>query len=93
MQARVGVRRPTRLVLTVGLAAVLLATLVVVTNEPRLREFFAFSPMSGIGWVSVVVAASAALSAQYLLARHWQQALDFLTAKPGLRERVRGKAR
>lgn len=86
-------RRPTRLLLTLVLAAALLATLVAVMSESRLRGFFAFEPMSGIGWASVVVAASAALSAQYMLARHWHQALDFLTARPDIQRRPRGKAK
>ncbi len=86
-------RRPFRLLLTMGLAALLLAALLVIVREPRLREFFAFTPVSGIGWASVIVASAAALGAQYFVSRHWQRAIDIVTAKPRAHERRRGKAR
>lgn len=85
-------RRPWRAILTGGLALVLLAMLVAIVWQPDLREFFAFTPVSRVGWAGVLVASAAALGAQYLLSRHWQRALDILSAKPGVRERSRGKA-
>lgn len=84
--------RPWRPVLTVALASVLLAMLVAIVWQPHLREFFAFTPVSWVGWAGVIVASAAALAGQYLLSRHWQRGLDILTAKPGVRERSRGKA-
>jgi cation-transporting ATPase E len=88
----VNVRRPWRPILALVLAAALLATLVAIVSQPTLRDFFAFTPVSRVGWAGVLVASGAALAAQYLLSRHWQRGLDILTAKPGARERARGKA-
>ncbi|MEZ4552756.1 MAG: HAD-IC family P-type ATPase [Dehalococcoidia bacterium] len=89
---RANAHRPWRPILTGALAAALLATLVVIVWNDGLREFFAFTPVSRIGWVGVGVASAAALAGQYLLSNHWQRGLDILTARPGVRERSRGKA-
>ncbi|MFN8583784.1 MAG: HAD-IC family P-type ATPase [Dehalococcoidia bacterium] len=85
-------QRPWRPILSIGLAAILLAALAVIVSQESLREFFAFTPVSRVGWAGVGVASAAALAAQYLLSRHWQRGLDILTAKPRARDRSRGKA-
>src|SRR5262249_7472196 len=58
-------RRPMRLILTIALAALLLAGLLTIMVVPALRDFFAFTPVSAIGWASVLSASAVALAAQY----------------------------
>lgn len=88
----VNVRRPARPVVTLGLAVLLLTALVGVMSEPHLREFFAFTQVSRLGWASVLVASVATLWAQHLLTEHWRSVVDFLVARPSDRHLLRGKA-
>jgi len=85
-------RSLTRPVLTSVLGILLVAGFLVTIYTPRLRAFFDFTEVHTGDWVIVLTAVAGALIGQYLLSRYWQQALDFLTAKPGKEERLRGRA-
>jgi hypothetical protein len=87
------IRVPWRPLVT-ALAALLLLGVLVASVETRMtREFFAFSEVSTIGWVSVGIASVAALTGQYLLTRHWRGLLRVLTAEPPPSQRPRGRNR
>lgn len=85
-------RSLTRPVLTSVLGILLVAGFLVTIYTPRLRAFFDFTEVHTGDWVIVLTAVAGALLGQYLLSRYWQQVLDFLTAKPGKEERLRGRA-
>lgn len=89
-------RRPLRPVLTVLLAGVLLALLLVTVTQESLRDFFEFTPVSGLGWTVVVLAVAGALAGQYIFSRHWQEIVrrivDIATAKPSADEQPRGRS-
>jgi len=85
-------RSLTRPVLTSVLGILLVAGFLVTIYTPRLRAFFDFTEVHTGDWVIVLTAVAGALIGQYLLSRYWQQVLDFLTAKPGKEERLRGRA-
>lgn len=85
-------RSLTRPVLTSFLGLLLVAGFLVTIYTPRLREFFDFTEVHTGDWVIVLTAVAGALIGQYLLSRYWQQFLDFLTAKPGKQDRLRGRA-
>ncbi len=85
-------RSLTRPVLTSFLGLLLVAGFLVTIYTPRLREFFDFTEVHTGDWVIVLTAVAGALIGQYLLSRYWQEFLDFLTAKPGKQDRLRGRA-
>lgn len=84
-------RSLTRPVLTTLLGAALIACLLLTVYTPWLRDFFDFSKVTPWGWVAVGVAVGGALAGQYILSHYWQQILDILTAKPGPKDRMRGR--
>lgn len=86
------VRVPWRPLGTALAALVLLAVLVAVVRTTTTREFFAFTDVSTIGWLSVGVASVTALVAQYLLSRHWRQLLGWLTGERDTASLVRGRS-
>jgi len=85
-------RSLTRPVLTTVLGGLLVAGFLFTLYTPRLREFFDFTEVTTDDWVIVLTAVGASLAGQYLLSRYWQQVLDFLTARPGEKQRLRGRA-
>uniref|UniRef100_UPI002ADDD4D5 hypothetical protein n=1 Tax=Tepidiforma sp. TaxID=2682230 RepID=UPI002ADDD4D5 len=85
-------RSLTRPVLTSFLGLLLVAGFLVTIYTPRLRQFFDFTEVHTGDWVIVLTAVAGALLGQYLLSRYWQEFLDFLTAKPGKQDRLRGRA-
>lgn len=85
-------RSLTRPVLTSFLGLLLVAGFLVTIYTPRLRQFFDFTEVHTGDWVIVLTAVAGALVGQYLLSRYWQEFLDFLTAKPGKQDRLRGRA-
>lgn len=85
-------RRPWRPVATLILAAALFGLLYLLVTTGWLREFFAFTPVSNIGWTFAGFATVLALVLRYALSRYWPLILDVLTAKPGPEQQPRGRA-
>lgn len=84
-------RVPWRPLFTIAAAVALAIVLVATVRNETIREFFAFSEVSTIGWIAVGVASLSALLGQYLLGRYWQRVLDVLIARPGPHEQPRGR--
>jgi cation-transporting ATPase E len=85
-------RRPVRPIATVILAVALFALLSLIVTNGWLREFFAFTPVSNIGWAFVSAATALAIALRWALSRYWQRILDVLTARPGPEQTPRGRA-
>ena len=85
-------RRPVRPIATVILAVALFALLSLIVTNGWLREFFAFTPVSNIGWAFVGAATALAIALRWALSRYWQRILDVLTARPGPEQTPRGRA-
>ncbi len=85
-------RSLTRPVLTTILAALLIGGLLLTVFTPWLRTFFDFTEVQTGDWIIVITAVGAALAGQWILSHYWQQILDVLTAKPGKKDRLRGRA-
>ncbi|MBA4181669.1 MAG: hypothetical protein C0506_13855 [Anaerolinea sp.] len=85
-------RSLTRPVLTTLLGALLVAGFLLTIYTPALRRFFDFTEVHTGDWVIVLTAVAGALLGQWALSRYWQQFLDILTAKPGEKDRLRGRA-
>jgi cation-transporting P-type ATPase E len=85
-------RSITRPVLTTILGGLLIAGLVLTIYTPSLRHFFDFTEVHLGDWIIVTTAVAASLAGQWVLSRYWQQIIDILIAKPGARDRLRGRA-
>ncbi|GMU40795.1 MAG: magnesium-transporting ATPase [Chloroflexota bacterium] len=85
-------RRPLRPIATLILAAALFAMLYLLVTTGWLRDFFAFTTVSNVGWAFAGFATVLALVLRYALSRYWPAILDVLTAKPGPEQEPRGRA-
>ncbi|MEO6044806.1 MAG: HAD-IC family P-type ATPase, partial [Tepidiformaceae bacterium] len=85
-------RSLTRPVLTTLLGALLVASFLATIYSPALRRFFDFTEVHTGDWVIVISAVTAALVGQWLLSRYWERFLNVLIAKPGEKDKLRGRA-
>ncbi|PKN81412.1 MAG: hypothetical protein CVU47_06875 [Chloroflexi bacterium HGW-Chloroflexi-9] len=85
-------RRPVRPIATLLLAVALFALLYLIVTNGWLRDFFAFTPVSNIGWAFASAATMLAIALRWALSRYWQRILDVLTARPGPEQTPRGRA-
>ncbi len=85
-------RSLTRPVLSTMLGALLVAGFLLTVYTPALRSFFDFTEVKTGDWVIVITAVAGAVAGQWLLSRYWQPFLDLLIAKPGDKDKLRGRA-
>ena len=85
-------RSLTRPVLSTLLGALLVAGFLLTVYTPALRRFFDFTEVHTGDWVIVISAVTAALVGQWLLSRYWERFLNVLIAKPGEKDKLRGRA-
>ena len=88
-----GVRwqNPTRPLLSLALAALLIGILVFTIRTEWLRDFFEFTEVSALGWSVVVIAVAVALAGQFVFTRYWHEILDFVIANPRAEDLPRGR--
>jgi cation-transporting ATPase E len=84
-------RRPVRPIATLLLAVALFALLYVIVTNNELRDFFAFTSVSNIGWAFATAATVLAIALRWALSRYWQRILDVVTARPGPEQTPRGR--
>ena len=85
-------RSLTRPVLTTVLAATLIFGMFLTVYTPWIREFFDFTQVHTFDWVVVGIAVASALAGQYALSNYYHEIVDFLIAKPGKKDTLRGRA-
>ncbi len=85
-------RSLTRPVLTTVLAATLIFGMFLTVYTPWIREFFDFTQVHTFDWVVVGIAVAGALVGQYALSNYYHEIVDFLIAKPGKKDTLRGRA-
>lgn len=85
-------RSLTRPVLTTMLASVLIFGMFLTVYTPWIRDFFDFTQVHTFDWVVVGIAVAGALAGQYVLSNYYHQILDFLIARPGKNDALRGRA-
>jgi cation-transporting ATPase E len=85
-------RSLTRPVMTTVLTGVLVLAMVTTIYVDWLRDFFDFRPVGAGGWAIVIIATVAAITAQFLITRNWNQILAFIAAAPRMGEDLRGRA-
>ena len=84
-------RRPTRAILTLALAAMLMGMLIVMMQTSWLRDFFELTEVTAAGWLVVLIAVAVALAGQFVFTRYWHELLDFAIANPRGEEIPRGR--
>ena len=85
-------RSLTRPVLSTLLGALLVAGFLLTVYTPALRRFFDFTEVQTGDWVIVLSAVAGALLGQWALSRYWEQFLNLLIARPGEKDKLRGRA-
>jgi cation-transporting ATPase E len=85
-------RSLTRPVLTTILAGLLIGGLLLTIYTPWLRHFFDFTEVHTGDWIIVITAVAASLIGQWVLSRYYLKIIDILIAKPGPKDRLRGRA-
>jgi cation-transporting ATPase E len=85
-------RSLTRPVLTTVLAATLIFGMFLTVYTPWIREFFDFTQVHAFDWTVVGIAVTCSLAGQYLLSNYYHEIIDFLVARPGKKDALRGRA-
>jgi hypothetical protein len=78
--------------LTTVLAATLIFGMFLTVYTPWIREFFDFTQVHAFDWTVVGIAVTCSLAGQYLLSNYYHEIIDFLVARPGKKDALRGRA-
>jgi hypothetical protein len=80
-----------RPLLTILFGAILGAILVTTVFTNWLREFFDFTSLSTIEWITVFLTVVGTLTLQYLVTKNWSRIIRFVTAEPKETDKIRGR--